>query len=560
MKYIGSFTEAEYDIRSRMWLISAPNFSILESWDKEIFPPPKSAYQKQKEHMSSIIVLDKKEITGIDEIGAGLKLAPYDYQKEVIKFAYDVENCLIIAPCGAGKTPMAIALYDECRRRGKINGTGIIVVKASLKAQWKAEVRKFSDYSVRIIETLAKTKDDNSFKEQFENIDLLICNYETLNDERVRKELHRIKPEFVFLDEIHYIRTDSTKRAKSCYEFNDAKIKAGATATPLQRDPRDIFGIFKFINPEVFPKKGAFDSLYIKWGSYGRVSGSKNEKKLNEKISPYTIIKSKEEVAKQLPKLFITQRYCDMHPVQVEVHQLLMEELDQLHEQEKKLTGGLPVHLVERTPELEKVEAGILMRQTFAQELCVSEQLLIESDSNAAKKYVTGKPDSKMDLLIELLEEILDSGEKVAVFSRYKKMQDVITERIQKEAKKNKLFNMKIAYVNGTLNGDDRYANVVKFRDDPSCKLLLLSDAGAEGISLGWCSYLIEMDLANSYAIQTQRHGRIQRADSVSDTAHVYQLIANDSYDEIALKIINKKEKYDSQIVHGEGLDEDHFE
>ena len=136
-------------------------------------------------------------------------------------------------------------------------------------------------------------------------------------------------------------------------------------------------------------------------------------------------------------------------------------------------------------------------------------------------------------------------------------MQDIITERVKKESKKNKLFNIDIAYVNGSINGDERYANIVKFRDNDNCKLLLLSDAGAEGISLGWCSYLIEMDLANSYAIQTQRHGRIQRADSISDTVHVYQLIANESYDEIALKIIEKKEKYDSQIVHGEGLDED---
>ena len=556
MSVLGSFEDIRYDVKTRMWKINFFQFDKLKALDKKLFPS-KTSYQKQKEHMSSIITFEKKEITGTEEIGAGLKLQPYQYQKEVIKFAYDVENCLIIAPCGAGKTPMCIALYDECRRRGKINGTGIIIVKASLKAQWKSEVKKFSDYSVRVIESYAKIKDENSFIEQFEDIDLLICNYETLNDEHVQKQLHRIKPEFMFIDEIHFIKSDSTKRAKSCYEFNDIKIKAGATATPLQRDPRDIFGIFKFINPEVFPKKGAFESLYIKWGSYGRVSGSKNEKKLNEKISPYTIIKTKEEVAKQLPKLFVSQRYCDMSPAQLEMHQTLIAELEQLREEEKKITGGVPIHLIERTPELEKIEAGILMRQTFAQELCVSEQLLLQSDSDAAKKYVTGSNDSKMDLLIELMEEILDSGEKVAVFSRYKKMQDIITERVKKESKKNKLFNIDIAYVNGSINGDERYANIVKFRDNDNCKLLLLSDAGAEGISLGWCSYLIEMDLANSYAIQTQRHGRIQRADSISDTVHVYQLIANESYDEIALKIIEKKEKYDSQIVHGEGLDED---
>lgn len=61
--------------------------------------------------------------------------------------------------------------------------------------------------------------------------------------------------------------------------------------------------------------------------------------------------------------------------------------------------------------------------------------------------------------------------------------------------------------------------------------------------------YLIELEPADSYLIQTQRHGRIERASSNHDTVFVYQLIATDSYDEIALKIVNKKEGYHSRII-----------
>ena len=60
---------------------------------------------------------------------------------------------------------------------------------------------------------------------------------------------------------------------------------------------------------------------------------------------------------------------------------------------------------------------------------------------------------------------------------------------------------------------------------------------------------MIEMEPADSYLVQTQRHGRIERASSIHDTAFVYQLIANNSYDEIALKIVNKKEKYHNEII-----------
>ena len=62
---------------------------------------------------------------------------------------------------------------------------------------------------------------------------------------------------------------------------------------------------------------------------------------------------------------------------------------------------------------------------------------------------------------------------------------------------------------------------------------------------------MIEIDLAESYALQTQRHGRLERADSIHNTVFVYQLITKNSWDEIALKIINKKQYYDNAIVKG---------
>jgi ERCC4-related helicase len=76
-----------------------------------------------------------------------------------------------------------------------------------------------------------------------------------------------------------------------------------------------------------------------------------------------------------------------------------------------------------------------------------------------------------------------------------------------------------------------------------------MSDAGAEGLNLSLCKYIIEFDLAESYAIQTQRHGRIERSDSVHDTDFVYQLIANDSWDQIQQKIVEKKEGYDTELI-----------
>ena len=68
-------------------------------------------------------------------------------------------------------------------------------------------------------------------------------------------------------------------------------------------------------------------------------------------------------------------------------------------------------------------------------------------------------------------------------------------------------------------------------------------------LNMGHCKYLIEYDLATSYAIQTQRHGRLERADSIHKNVVVYQLIAQNSWDTIQQKIIEKKEGFDYDII-----------
>ena len=102
------------------------------------------------------------------------------------------------------------------------------------------------------------------------------------------------------------------------------------------------------------------------------------------------------------------------------------------------------------------------------------------------------------------------------------------------------------------MDAKTKYENVYeKFQKDDDCKILICSDAGQEGLNLTKCRYLIEYEPADSDASEKQRHGRIRRADSLYRVVFVYQLVAKDSYDEIAQKIISKKERYASSVETG---------
>lgn len=572
-----SIEEKDYDFENKAWLFNEDGIKIIKS----LFKIP--------EKPSVIPVSTKKDVSGYETMGKNMKLQPYEYQKEAIKYILDTHEALLILPCGAGKSATGIGAYLELKEHGQINGPGMIIVKASLKYQWHKEVEKFSNLKSKVVlsskeisaSILAKIKRRESalkklqakspkdpkvkelqkeiialkkesvkiFKDQFKGADLFVLNYETLRETDVRQELRKANVEYIFADEVQYIKSKDSKRSKAVSEFSDVPYKIGATATPVGKNPEDLFGIFRFVSPDTFPKWSNFAALYIKYAGYGKIAGFKNLDKLREKIAPNLFVKSKEEVASFLPKLVVMQRYCEFEPAQLKMHNEIMEKLDDLKEQEKAIRAKFKSEKdALNNPELAKVEALILAHQTFAQQLANSEELFTLSDSEMASQFVTGSKSNKMEILVELVEEIISSGEKVAIYSRFKKIQDIIIKRFAKE-----FPDVKVAQIHGELTGEERYEEAyTKFRDTDEYKVLLASNAGAEGINLSQCKYLIEIEPAESYAIQTQRHGRLERSDSVHDTVFVYQLICNDSWDEVALKIVSKKEAFDIELIRSE--------
>lgn len=518
-----------------------------------------------------------------------LKFPLYPYQKDFVDFCLKTKKGIIVAPCGAGKTACALSLFLNCREHGYIssNAQGLIVVKASLKYQWLSEVSKFSNLKAVILDTYKSVRPsyhtkiralkkkmepllkdaignaneiagvdreitkyqeiiDKEFEANFSsNYDLFIANYETLRDDEVRKRLHKTNLQFIMADEVQAIKSDTSARSKALCEFADVKMRFGATATPIQKNPLDAYGITKFISPTTFKSKSSFSLKFLTFSGFGRISGSKNEKELNKILSEFMVVKTKEEVSSQLPNLVPITRYCKLTPKQIEMTQRLLDEINEFKEQERSLRMKLGAS-ADNHEDILKIQANIMARQTFASELADSEELLLESESDMAKRYITNSKSSKIELLLDLLDEIIDSGEKAAIFSKYRKLQPILAKAIL-----NRFTDIKIAYINGEVSAEDRFDAINKFQEQDDYKVLLLSDAGAEGINLKACKYLIEMEPADSYLIQTQRRGRVERADSIHDTVFAYQLIAEESYDEIGLKIIEKKERYDAQIIKG---------
>lgn len=437
-----------------------------------------------------------------------------------------------------------MGLCAEAYKQNLITGECLIVVKASLKYQWSKEIEKFSHLKANIIDTPSKTG-KKKFDKQFEDCKIFIANYETLKNEKVAEKLKQKNIQLLYADEIHYCNNYDSARTKALTEFNYVQYKIGATATPITNNPSNLFGIFNFIDESLFVDWKNFSKNFLKYTGYKRPPKPKNENKLKEMIAPYMLVKSKEDIGDQLPSIVVNTKYIQMTPAISDMNDTIMFELDEESKRAESLEQKLKPSELETNEEFLTCKAKIMALQTFAQELVDSPKLLIDSDSSMAKQYYVEEESPKLNVCMELVEEIITSGEKVCIFTKYERMQSILENEIL-----NRFKDIKVAKINGTLDATTRYIEAYdKFRDNDQYKILLGTDAMAEGVNLSKCKYLIEYDLANSHAIQTQRHGRLERADSVHATVYAYQLVVENSWDEIQQKIVSKKEGYDTELI-----------
>ena len=464
-----------------------------------------------------------------DSIGLNMKLQPYPYQKEAIYYALNNTNSLLMLPTGAGKSLIGAGIVLEYNAENPI----IICTKASLKYNWLQEINKFTNLSAKVIETPSKA--GKRFNEQFENCKIYVLNYETLRNEQVYNKLREHNVQGIIFDEIQAISNHKSARTKAALKFKDLELKIGLTATPITNNPLNLFSIFNMLKQSIYVSYSKFSSRYIVWRNK-RPAYAKNVDEMIDKVKPYIFKKDETDIIGQLPELYVMPpTICTMTKNMREINDIINSNIDELN----SVLNKLDRQGVEETDERWiKAQNNLQAYQTYAQELA-DDITLLQTNSAFTKDFnIYDKTNPKLNSLIDIIDPIIESGNKVCIFTRYERMQHIIVEAIKKA------FNVKCVYVNGSMSSEEKYEIAVRQFDTGDVNVLVATDAIKEGVSLSHCKYLVEYEPANSYADQTQRRGRVKRANSVSRISYIYQLITDETWDIIALKSINKKKGY----------------
>jgi superfamily II DNA or RNA helicase len=408
---------------------------------------------------------------------------------------------------GLGKTVQALAMLETLRAQGNA-GPSLVVAPRSLLFNWAAEARKFAP-QLRVLEHHGV--DRGKHFDSFGQYDLVLTTYATMRLDIA--ELAKTEFEYVILDEAQAIKNSGSQVAKASRQLN-GRHRLALSGTPIENHLGDLWSLFEFLNPGLLGSSRSFARTFA-----GKGAPPERREALARALRPLILRRTKEQVAPELPERIEQTLYCELEGKQRRDYDDLREHYRQL------LLGRIKTAGVAKS-RMQILEALLRLRQAACHPALIAPTLETSS--------------AKLDLLLDELTEVLDSGHRALVFSQFTTFLSIVRRSLD-ERKINYL------YLDGKTQ--DRQAIVEQFQRADGPQLFLISlKAGGLGLNLTNADYIFLLDPWWNPAVEAQA---IDRAHRIGRQRPViaYRLIARDTVEEKILELQSRKRELADSII-----------
>jgi superfamily II DNA or RNA helicase len=413
---------------------------------------------------------------------------------------------------GLGKTIQVLAML--VRRQAVLRDTGVanrpslVIVPKSLVFNWIEEARRFAP-GLRV---LNHTGHGRTGAAALAEHDLVVTTYGTLRRDILA---HReTEFDYVVLDEAQSIKNAASQAAKACRLLR-ARHRLALTGTPVENHIGELWSIFEFLNPG---QLGSATRLR-KFLTDGRGS----TEVVARAVRPYLLRRTKAQVLSDLPEKTEQTLFVELGEAQRRAYDDLRKHFRQ------ELAGRIGRMGIGRS-RIAVLEALLRLRQTACHPGLVDPER-------------AGEPAAKLEALLEQLDEVLDEGHKVLVFSQFTSFLAILRRQLDDRG-------LVYEYLDGRTT--DRQARVARFQEDAECRLFLVSlKAGGQGLNLTAADYIYILDPWWNPAVEAQA---VDRAHRIGQTRRVfaYRLIARDTVEEKIVALQDRKRELAESIVRAD--------
>jgi superfamily II DNA or RNA helicase len=387
----------------------------------------------------------------------------------------------------------------------------LIVLPASLVFNWYGEINKFvPSFHVCNHTGPGRHKDHRILN----SYDIILTTYQTvLSDLQL---LTKLEFRYVILDESQQIKNRHSQSFKALNSLNAAH-KVSLSGTPVENSLSDLWSQMEFINQNVLGTYPFFRKHFL--DPIEKHQDAVTLEKLKSLISPYILRRTKFQVAPDLPELSEQIFYSEMPAEHSKAYESEKSAARNYIAGLDRSDGGYKIHVF-----------TMLMRLR----LMASHPVLAE------EKYSGGS--GKFDDICHHIRNVVRSGQKVLVFSSFKKHLNLLASWLRDQ-------DMSYLLLTGDTPSAERGRLVRAFQESEREQVFLISlKAGGVGLNLTSADYVFILDpwwnpFAEYQAIS--RAHRIGRDKPV----HVIRFVAKGTIEEKILKLQSDKKAVSDQII-----------
>ena len=412
---------------------------------------------------------------------------------------------------GLGKTLQALALI-ECIRNHDADGSqgsdgvggrkalqpALVVCPASLVENWLRETSRFTP-GLRAI----KHHGPKRAKEpvQLEDCDLVITSYGTLRQDA--ELLATLDWCVVIGDEAQHIKNRRSQNARTL-----SNLHAGGrfllTGTPVENSLDDLLSLFSFLMPGYLQQPGGKLSVDDKaW----------HNKRQTERAAAYILRRTKKEVAPELPEKIEKTFFCELGSQQQRFYQDTLEKTrrDIFNLEMSGANSG-------------RVQFAAFTELLRLRQACVDPRIL---DENFPEKS-----SAKLAAFDEVLDECLDAGSRMLVFSSFVTALQLLAGHLEQKGHR-------FCYLDGKTK--NRLAICDQFNEDSGIPVFLISlKAGGTGLNLTGADTVLHYDPWWNPAAEAQATDRAHRIGQTKVVTSI-KLIAAGTVEEKVLELQARK-------------------
>lgn len=464
--------------------------------------------KKTKSFYRGINDIEKYEAP-IPAINATLR----EYQEYGYKWlTYLMDNNLggcLADDMGLGKTLQAITLITSLHRIPKRKT--LIIMPKSLIYNWESEIKKFSP-TLKCGIYYGNLRD----RKVFDEVEAIITTYGTVrNDIEFLKEM---KFDLIVLDESQNIKNVNAQTTKAVMLL-EAKQRLALSGTPIENNLGELYSLFRFLNPSMF---GTLEDFNYHYANPIQKENDKDAiEELKKKIYPFILRRVKKEVLKDLPDKIEKTLFIGMNPEQ-----------KKLYEERRAYYYGM-INSQIKSQGLGKAQFYILQALNELRQLTSCPEM---KNPNILS--------SKREVLINNVQDAVENGHKVLIFTNYIKSIESITSDLKKRG---------IKYLEMTGATKDRQGLVNLFQKDNKYKVFVMTlKTGGVGLNLTAADTIFIYDPWWNKTVENQAVDRAYRLGQ-DRTVFSYKLILKDTIEEKILKLQESKSQLLDNLISDEG-------